>query len=77
MGDHIFKALLLLMWFDDNNPRIERMSMKEHRTTNLYVWWFALYNICNKLCRLDYVQLEDDIGYIKSSKTDLLSSNWT
>ena len=29
----------------------------------------------NKLCRLDYVQLEDDISYIKSSHTDLLSSN--
>ena len=29
----------------------------------------------NKLCRLDYVQLEDDIGYIKSSYTDLSSFN--
>ena len=28
-----------------------------------------------KVCRLNYVQLEDDIGYIKSSHTDLPSSN--
>ena len=30
-----------------------------------------------KVCVLDLVQLEDDIGYIKSSHTDLSSSNWT
>ena len=29
----------------------------------------------DKVCRLDDVQLEDDIGYIKSSNTDLSSSN--
>ena len=29
----------------------------------------------HKLCRLDYVQLEDDIGYIKSSQADLSSTN--
>ena len=35
-------------------------------------------NLCisvNKLCCLDYVQLEDDLGYIKSSHTDLSSSD--
>ena len=31
----------------------------------------------HKVCLLDYVQLEDDIGYIQSSNTDLSSSNWT
>ena len=44
---------------------------------------FAASHLCtvkfdrdiNKVCRLDYVQLEDDIGYIKSSHTDLSSSN--
>ena len=30
-----------------------------------------------KVCVLNLVQLEDDIGYFKSSHTDLLSSNWT
>ena len=30
-----------------------------------------------KVCVLDLVQLEDDIGNIKSSHTDLSSSNWT
>ena len=29
----------------------------------------------SKVCRLDDVQLEDDIGYIKSYNTDLSSSN--
>ena len=30
-----------------------------------------------KVCVLDLVQLEDKIGYIKSSHTDLSSSDWT
>ena len=30
-----------------------------------------------KVCVFDLVQLEDDIGYFKSSHTDLLFSNWT
>ena len=30
-----------------------------------------------KVCVLDLVQLEDNIGYIKSSHTDLSSSNLT
>ena len=33
--------------------------------------------VSNKVCVLDLVQLEDDIGYIKTSYTDLSSSNWT
>ena len=35
-----------------------------------------LVSVCDyKVCVLDLVQLEDDIGYIKSSHTDLSSSN--
>ena len=32
-------------------------------------------SIVNKVCVLDLVQLEDNIGFIKSSHTDLSSSN--
>ena len=39
--------------------------------------WGSIYNFLIKVCVFDLVQLEDDIGYIKSSHTDLSSTNWT
>ena len=51
------------------DPSILECSMMDWYVTRY------IYPANCKVCVFDLVQLEDDIGYIKSSHTDLSSSN--